>query len=875
MSCAAFARKTEAMPQAKGKATSPESGREGFAPAIVHEVLSSAGEPLSNPTRSFFESRLGHDFSRVRIHNDARAAESARAVNARAYTVGRNVVLGPGAPAPEEARSRELLAHELVHTVQQDGRRSAFTARIKVNHPDDEFEQEARRFSRGIFSSSISVSAPRWNMAKASPPALQRDIDPIDDPTRYKKIHESLFVPPSSKSTGGSAPSGSPPAFDAAAQALVKQQLTDPIKDLEQKRPGLFAHDLPQNTSQSDAEASAKAMDAQLRKFYPQIAAPLPLASFLSHVHIMTDAKTSSADYLKQWLAERLEGTDIAKYELKETDKAYQDFLTDLLSDSYLGSKIPELARHKGAYIETTAGVSDVYLNQGLSANQREPTLLHELVHYYAHPSFRVWVDATVDPRVYSEGFTEYLARKAMTADQLAGNGNPYQNRVDRIQNEVVKFVSDDDIARAFFTGEVWLLEGKSKVAKKALREQTGIDPEAKRTEENKASHSTEGIIETVAPGERYRFMNLGNEDSQPKAEHVAAFDQIYQKFIQKDSTARIKFVGHASSPGTVAFNNDLSLKRSKAFYQMARDAGVPESQLVAAKSPPHFGKSQLTAGSEDVQARAFNRRVELFITHVAAPANTAPQTTPSQPTNGEKDSPPQKPDGEKQDQSKQLQKDIQEAVRRAAQRVQVEEHAPSSTTAPTPKKEDDDGSQKQLALGFASQHLNGPDQAGLQLQGAYQGRDWQKGPHGRFLKYFEIELGILQPTVTLQLTRLWPIGAGRGTVRNPLPPPDTAQLGGTVSLAVIKAGKLSIAPQIGAAASIAGDVFGTTSGPGKSGGHVQALGVINLQIDYELPKNFSITATAGFQGGTDFAPKSVQQTDNATTSVVVTYHIK
>lgn len=605
-------------------------------PSIVHEVLNSSSEPLADPNRSFFESRFGHDFSRVRLHNDPKAAESARAVNARAYTVGRDIVFGSGALAPEQPDGRELLAHELVHTLQQNSDRPGLTTDLKINHPDDSFEQQARRVAGSIVSPRSHVSVPLGNIAKVSRPTVQRDVPPMDDPTRYKKVHQALFVPPTTTSATG-ATSNTLPAFDAAAQDAVQKKFTDIIRDLQASNPAAFYPIIDENTTQSDAEKSALAMDKQIRQFYPQIATPLPSATFLTHIHIMTGRITSSDDYLKHWLAESLQKADIEKYGLNEKDPVFQNFLTRLLNDPYLEPRVRELARHKGAFIETSATPHDVYLNRGLTADQREPTLVHELVHFYAHPSFDAWVDSTLDKRIYSEGFTEYLARKAMTADQLKNNEKSYQDRVDRINNEVAKFIPDDDIARAYFAGEVWLLEGKSQVAKKTLKEQTGIDPEAKSADEKKQSHDTEGIVETVAPGERYRFMNLGNEEFNPKQEHITSFTQIYQKFIQNDPTARVRFVGHASSPGTVAFNNDLSLKRAKAFYQMARDAGVPESQLLDAKAPPHFGKSQPTAANDDVLGRTFNRRVELFITHAASPASTGMQTTPSTPAELEK----------------------------------------------------------------------------------------------------------------------------------------------------------------------------------------------------------------------------------------------
>jgi len=149
------------------------------APSIVHEVLRSPGQPLDVETRVFMERRFGHDFSRVRIeaprlsqsgltispandpsereaderaeqvlqdssrdlaradfsqvriHTDSRAAESSRAVNARAYTVGQDIVFSAGSYAPGTEAGRRLLAHELAHTIQQSSQAEATTARLQ------------------------------------------------------------------------------------------------------------------------------------------------------------------------------------------------------------------------------------------------------------------------------------------------------------------------------------------------------------------------------------------------------------------------------------------------------------------------------------------------------------------------------------------------------------------------------------------------------------------------------------------------------------------------------------------------------------------------------------------------------------------------
>jgi hypothetical protein len=88
-------------------------------PSAVHEVLNSSGRPLDPGTRSFMESRFGFDFSGVRVHTDARASESAREVNALAYTLGSDIIFGPGEYSPDSVSGKLLLAHELTHVVQQ------------------------------------------------------------------------------------------------------------------------------------------------------------------------------------------------------------------------------------------------------------------------------------------------------------------------------------------------------------------------------------------------------------------------------------------------------------------------------------------------------------------------------------------------------------------------------------------------------------------------------------------------------------------------------------------------------------------------------------------------------------------------------------
>jgi len=121
------------------------------APAGVSHVLSGSGRPLEPAVRRDMETRLGRDFSRVRVHSDATAAQSARTINAEAYTAGHNIVFGPGKFAPSTHNGRRLLAHELVHVVQQSGtglvQRKSSPKGLPPSPDQDPYEVEANRRS--------------------------------------------------------------------------------------------------------------------------------------------------------------------------------------------------------------------------------------------------------------------------------------------------------------------------------------------------------------------------------------------------------------------------------------------------------------------------------------------------------------------------------------------------------------------------------------------------------------------------------------------------------------------------------------------------------------------------------------------------------
>jgi Domain of unknown function (DUF4157) len=153
-------------------------------PPQVQQALRSSGEPLDQGTRGLMEARFGHDFSHVRVHADARAAASARAVQALAWTLGHDVVFAAGHYAPTTVEGRKLLAHELTHVLQQSTGPRPTRGPATVSSPHDPDERQADRVAETVasrdgrwrpqpISVQASTAAPHLQRQSASPAAPQ------------------------------------------------------------------------------------------------------------------------------------------------------------------------------------------------------------------------------------------------------------------------------------------------------------------------------------------------------------------------------------------------------------------------------------------------------------------------------------------------------------------------------------------------------------------------------------------------------------------------------------------------------------------------------------------------------------------------------
>jgi hypothetical protein len=164
-------------------------------PLIVHDVLRSPGQPLDAATRAFFEPRFGRDFSQVRVHTDAPAAESAQAVNALAYTMGRDIVFGAGEYALGTTAGQWLLAHELAHTVQQAPGAGSLPAPPVIARAEDKgpetvrpdlkeivvYHSNAKRVENAKLAAPYDLESKPWTVTDAAVTGLAT-VDPNKEP---------------------------------------------------------------------------------------------------------------------------------------------------------------------------------------------------------------------------------------------------------------------------------------------------------------------------------------------------------------------------------------------------------------------------------------------------------------------------------------------------------------------------------------------------------------------------------------------------------------------------------------------------------------------------------------------------------------------
>jgi hypothetical protein len=164
------------------------AGEQEEARSPVLDVIGrGGGSPLPTPLRTEMEQGLGADFGSVRVHTDPSAASSAQAVQAKAYTVGDEIVFNQGAYSPDTDGGKHTLAHELTHVVQQRSGPVSGTPTgdgVAISDPGDHFERQAEASATALMSGAASAQRQRSDAAPAAAAVQREELPEEDEPVQ-------------------------------------------------------------------------------------------------------------------------------------------------------------------------------------------------------------------------------------------------------------------------------------------------------------------------------------------------------------------------------------------------------------------------------------------------------------------------------------------------------------------------------------------------------------------------------------------------------------------------------------------------------------------------------------------------------------------
>ncbi|HEU4321865.1 MAG TPA: DUF4157 domain-containing protein [Roseiflexaceae bacterium] len=302
----------------------------------ISQMQSGGGSPLPASERSFFERRMGHDFSQIRIHNDAHANQTADGLHAHAFTVGSDIAFAAGQYQPGTESGRHLLAHELTHTIQQTGgvatkrvqRQAAehepaadegvcpvcgkvgkgtcpgcgspflpIQRKARSDQPDDEFELKTET------KTEANVEQPSGSLAEAAP----EQRHPAEPGAESAPTADSATP----EQAGAEAAQQTAAALTEVAPAPDKPATTDTNKKAEDAGPG---NPMLQAVQQSAADGPGKALDQQAQRLRELLSAADPKAANPAAAATAQQPQPGQADpALQDALGQVTAGRDEAK----------------------------------------------------------------------------------------------------------------------------------------------------------------------------------------------------------------------------------------------------------------------------------------------------------------------------------------------------------------------------------------------------------------------------------------------------------------------------------------------------------------------------------------------------------------------------------
>jgi predicted chitinase len=397
---------------------------------IVRAALRSRGQPLDGDTRAFMESRFGHDFGQVRVHADSRASDSARAVHAKAYTVGSELIFQAGHYRPETELGKRLLAHELTHVAQQRGADpglmgNALNSELALSQPGERAEQEAGRGAEAIasgvsFKPSVRITPnpiatihradEDWNKAYGTHKSfLQKPFEEFKaglgevKATTQGGLTANVGRPLTQRQKGF--PTGTPAAPEISFDVLKK------IYD------GLasdIAKDKAKNEKDTIKETKAKAYLDHLNEAFKvmKIDTVEAQAVYLAHAYVesdqfrqFTETQGSISDGAQKWMDDPTQ-VQINKDDLKQR-YALGGSVNPTGGFEFIG-RGPVQVTHKAEYVEVIA-----MLEKTADQYEREAGTGNPKAKEYADLARRAAKDIKTDPRKAADPQYTFLVSAA------------------------------------------------------------------------------------------------------------------------------------------------------------------------------------------------------------------------------------------------------------------------------------------------------------------------------------------------------------------------------------------------------------------------------------------------------------------------------
>ncbi|MEM9292155.1 MAG: PT domain-containing protein [Acidobacteriota bacterium] len=483
---------------------------------------------------------------------------------------------------------------------------------------------------------------------------------PRDDPKRYQKIADALLLPAQGR-CGRKA--GNLPWTSEAKDRIVREFRAGALRAVL-KVPRRILDTPASRLTWTQVKAAIWRADGRLRRRWPMIKTSRLPADLRQVMRILQPSQSASAQQKTELkgiyqalIANQLDDwSSIEKYILRPRSPQYKSLLREISQDStalpwkrfakkdqakvrgktygWLYRQMLQLA--SGFNAPGQYGGRVIYLHRGLRGKALGHVALHELIHYYTSRQFQVWLRNLRQPRLVMEGVTEVLTRATLPMAQRGMAA--YVKERAYLRKKVLPYLSLQDIAKAYFGGEIWRLEIRSSDARTGLRGDTNtledldLKQPSTRAGEITVSRRGSGIGQVVRPGRHYRLLGFGANRHQLKSAHGSFLSKRIIPRLLRQPRLRLIAVGHSTRREGKAEAKGLSRRRARAVYAAARrqllaalkkrypKLSAAQRRRRVTRQLPRSGRpagvraSRLNVAGNGFRHRLLNRRVEIYL---------------------------------------------------------------------------------------------------------------------------------------------------------------------------------------------------------------------------------------------------------------------